>query len=382
MKVLVVMGTRPEAIKLAPVVTALRRRKGLKTFVCATAQHRELLDQVLNIFSLKPDFDLDLMRPGQSPDAVAKRVLAALGPLLARLKPDMVVVQGDTTTAAAAALCACERGIPLAHIEAGLRSFDFDDPFPEELNRVFIDSISSLVFPPTPAARANLVQERLGGRSMIMTGNTVVDALHWAQRRIGRARKSPPAGAKEVLVTLHRREIHGAPLKRTYTALLELVRRHEDLLFVYPVHPNPLISKTAKRMLRHPRIRLLGPQPYLALLTLMERAHFVITDSGGLQEEAVCLGKPVLVVREKTERPEVVSSGAGRLVGLDSKKLMLWTGKLLKDSALHRRMSRVPNPYGDGHASQRVAAGVAHWFRLAPKPRDWIPRGSIKPRTL
>jgi UDP-N-acetylglucosamine 2-epimerase (non-hydrolysing) len=371
MKILVVMGTRPEAIKLAPVVAALRRRKGLETFVCATAQHRELLDQVLNIFSLKPDFDLDVMRPGQSPDAVAKRVITSLGHLLSRLKPDMVVVQGDTTTAAAAALCARERGIPVAHVEAGLRSFDFADPYPEELNRVFIDLISSLVFPPTPAARANLVRERLGGRSMITTGNTVVDALHWAQRRIGRARRAPQTGTKEVLVTLHRREIHGAPLKRIYTALLELVRRHEDLLFVYPVHPNPLISKTAKRMLQHPRIRLLGPQPYPEFLALMERSRFVITDSGGLQEEAVCLGKPVLVVRKKTERPEVVSSGAGRLVGLDSKKLVLWTGKLLKDPALHRRMSRARNPYGDGRASQRVAAGVAHWFGLAPKPKEW-----------
>lgn len=366
MKILVVMGTRPEAIKLAPVVSALRRRKGLKTLVCATGQHRELLDQVLKLFSLKPDFDLDLMRPGQSPNAVAKRVTAALGPLISRLKPNMVVVQGDTTTAAAAALCACKRGIPVAHVEAGLRSFDFSNPYPEELNRVFIDLISSLVFPPTPAARANLVRERQGGRSMITTGNTVVDALHWAQRRIGRAKKSLPTGVKEVLVTFHRREILREPLKRIFTALLELVHRHEDLLFVYPVHPNPLISKTAKRMLQHPRIRLLSPQTYPKLLALMERAHFVITDSGGLQEEAVCLGKPILVVREKTERPEVISSGAGRLVGLDSKKLVLWTGRLLKDSALHRRMSRVFNPYGDGHASERVAAGVANWFKLAP----------------
>mgnify|MGYP001567982476 CR=1 FL=1 len=373
MKILVVMGTRPEAIKLAPVVAALRRRKGLKTIVCATAQHRELLDQALRIFKLKPDFDLDLMRRGQSPDALAKRVFAALDPLLARLKPDMVLVQGDTTTAAAAALSACKRGIPVAHVEAGLRSFDFNNPFPEELNRVAIDLVSSLVFPPTPAARANILRERLGGRLVIMTGNTVVDALRWTKRRAARSRISSRPGSKEVLVTLHRREIHGPPLRKIYTALLTLVRKHENLVLLYPVHPNPKILKISKRMLIHPRIRLLPAQPYLEMLGLMKRASFVITDSGGLQEEAVCLGKPVLIVRNKTERPEVITSGAGRLVGLDPEKLIRWTGKLLNDAALHRRMSRVRNPYGDGRASQRVAAGVAHWFKLAPKPKDWKP---------
>lgn len=369
MKILVVIGTRPEAIKLAPVIYALRRRKGLKTHICATAQHRELLDQALRLFRLKPDFDLDLMRAGQTPNAVAKRVMKSLPPLLARLKPDMVIVQGDTTTAAAAAVCAAQRRIPVAHVEAGLRSFDFKDPYPEELNRVLIDSISSLVFPPTPAARANLVKEKLNGRSIIMTGNTVVDAVNSAAGGKAPGRHTP----REVLVTLHRREIHGAPLKKIYACLLKLVNQHENLLFVYPVHPNPLILKTAKRMLQHPRIRLLDPQPYPAMLALLKRAPFIITDSGGLQEEAVCLGTPVLVVREKTERPEVITSGAGRLVGLNPKKLSLWVGKLLRNPALLRRMSRARNPYGDGRASERIAAGVAHWFALAPRPADWKP---------
>lgn len=367
-KILVVMGTRPEAIKLAPVVAALRRRKSLRTCVCATAQHRELLDQVLRLFALKPDFDLDLMRPGQSPDAVAKRVLASLGPLLARLKPDMVVVQGDTTTAAAAALCAFERGVPVAHVEAGLRSFESNDPFPEERNRVVIDSIASLLFPPTPTARANLAHEKLRGRVVITTGNTIVDAL---RSTAARAIAPAPRRAQEVLVTLHRREIRGKPLERIYLALLDLVNRHENLSFVYPVHPHPSILKTAKRMLQHPRIRLLKPQPYPAFLTLLRRSLFVVTDSGGVQEEAVCLGKPVLVVREKTERPEVLLSGAGRLVGLNARKLVLWTSRLLEDPALRRRMSRVKNPYGDGLASERVAAGIAHWLGLAQKPKEW-----------
>lgn len=373
MNILVVMGTRPEAIKLAPVVAALRRRKGLKTYVCATAQHRELLDQVLTLFALKPDFDLDLMRPGQSPDAVARRVLKTLGPLLERLKPGMVVVQGDTTTAAAAALCAAERGIPVAHVEAGLRSFDLNDPFPEERNRVVIDTIASLLFPPTAAARANLAKEKIHGRQVLVTGNTVVDALQWARRRFGRA-AAAPAGAKEVLVTLHRREIHGAPLKRVYTALLALARKHEGLTIVYPVHPNPKVLKAAQRMLRHPRIKLLPPQPYPKFLALLERASFLITDSGGLQEEAVCLHKPVLVVRRNTERPEVITCGAGRLVGLDPKKLTLWAEKLLREPALFRRMSGARNPYGDGRASERIAASVAHWFGLGRAPRNWSQR--------
>ncbi|PIR19333.1 MAG: UDP-N-acetylglucosamine 2-epimerase (non-hydrolyzing) [Elusimicrobia bacterium CG11_big_fil_rev_8_21_14_0_20_64_6] len=301
------------------------------------------------------------MKPGQSPNAVARRVLSALDPLLARLKPDLVVVQGDTTTAAAAAVSACRRGIPVAHVEAGLRSFDFSDPYPEELNRVLIDLLASLLFPPTAQAYANLKRENLRGRSVIPTGNTIVDALRLASRRV---RTSAPArGTREVLVTLHRRNIHGAPFRRTCAALLDLVRKHEDLVLIYPLHPNPAIYRQAQRRLKHPHIRLLAPLPYPRLLAFMKRAHFVITDSGGLQEEAVCLHKPVLVVRTKTERPEIISTGAGRLVGLDPRRLTLWAGRLLNDAALHRRMSRARNPYGDGRASQRIAAGIARWLK-------------------
>jgi len=371
MIVLVVMGTRPEAIKLAPVVSALRERKGIKTLVCATGQHKEMFDQALKPFKITPDYNFRLMRRRQSPGAIAKRVLEGLRPILGSVKPDMVVVQGDTTTAAAAALSAYEADIPVAHVEAGLRSFDLNDPFPEENNRILIDAISSLLFPPTPAARANLRKEKLKGRMIITTGNTVVDALNDISNTAEGAapRLLTP---HEVLVTLHRREIHGKPLKRMYACLLKLVNQHENLLFVYPVHPNPLISKTAKRMLRHPRIRLLPPQPYPAFLGLLRRSSFVITDSGGVQEEAVCLGKPVIVVRETTERPEVLSSGAGVLVGLNPRKLSLWAGKLLSSAVLRRRMSRArANPFGDGRASGRVAAGIAHWFGLAPRPSDW-----------
>ena len=367
MKILVVMGTRPEAIKLAPVVAALRRRKGLRTLVCATAQHRELLDQALGLFRLKPDFDLDLMRPGQSPEAVARRVVARLGPLLAKADPDMVVVQGDTTTAAAAALCAAQRGIPVAHVEAGLRSFDFGDPFPEELNRVLIDALSSLVFPPTPRARRNLLREKLGGRMSLMTGNTIVDAL----RSAGGGKAPGRRRAREVLVTLPRREIHGEPLNRIYRSLLRIADRHEDVAFLYPVHPSPAILKATKRLLRHPRIRLLPPLSYPDFLAHLKRCLFVVTDSGGVQEEAVCLGKPVLVVREMTERPEVLASGAGRLVGRDPRRLERWTTRLLTDPALRRKMSGARGLYGDGRAAQRVAAGIVHWLGAGPRPKEW-----------
>jgi len=360
MNVLVVMGTRPEAIKLSPVVKALKRRKGFKTLVCATAQHRELLDQAMRMFKLKADFDLNVMRRNQAPKQVAKRVIKALGPVLAKAKPNMVVVQGDTTTAAAAALCAAENGIPVAHVEAGLRSFDLNNPFPEEINRIFIDSISSLVFPPTQIAKNNLIREKLHGRSMVVTGNTIVDALRTAEG--GSSEAISPY--KEVLITLHRREIHGKPLKTIYRCLLELVNLHGNLQFVYPVHPNPLILKTAKRMLRHSRIRLLPPQPYPSFLGLLKRCAFVVTDSGGVQEEAVCLRKPVLVMRAKTERPEVISCGAGVLLGHDPRKLALWTGKLLKNPALFRRMARAKNPYGDGRASERIASGIARALGL------------------
>lgn len=368
MKILVVMGTRPEAIKLAPVVTALRRRRGFTTLICSTGQHRELLDEALRPFGLRSAHDLKTMRPGQTPDALAKRIFTALGPLLKRVKPDLLVVQGDTTTAAVAAVSARERGIPVAHVEAGLRSYDFADPFPEELNRVAVDLLASILFPPTPAARANLERERLSGRTLVTTGNTVVDAL----RRLGRGARSA-RGAREVLVTLHRREIHGAPFRRVCAALLSLVEKHPDLTLVFPVHPNPAIARDARRLLRHPRVRLLEPLSYPAFIQALKRSLFVITDSGGVQEEAASLGKPVLIAREKTERPEVLACGAGRLVGRDPKRLTLWANRLLTRPALRRAMSRARNPYGDGRAAERVAAGIAFWFGRGRRPADWRP---------
>lgn len=377
MKVLVVMGTRPEVIKLAPVVSALKKRAGLSALVCATAQHRQLLDQMLSVFGIVPDFDLNLMEKGQSPDRLASRVLAALAPVLARVKPSLVVVQGDTTTALAAALSAYYHRIPVAHVEAGLRSFDENNPYPEEKNRVVIDHLAALHLAPTALAVANLRKEGLSGRGVFLTGNTVVDALHWARARRGvvSGKSILAPGQKQVLVTLHRRESFGAPLEGVFRALKSLVERHEELVLVYPVHPNPEVRLTARRMLRHPRIRLIEPLSYLEFLDLMNASYFLLTDSGGLQEESVCLHKPVLVVRKTTERPEVIAVGAGRLVGLEPRGIVSWCSRLLRDAALHQRMSRSGNPYGDGRAGERSATACAYWLGLCPRPRDWRFKG-------
>lgn len=356
MRVLVVMGTRPEAIKLAPVFAALRRKKKLRVSVCATGQHRELLAQALRLFRLKPDFSFDVMTAGQTPDQTARRVTGRLTPLLRRLKPALVVVQGDTTTAAAGALAAAEAGVPVAHVEAGLRSFDLNDPFPEERNRVLIDSLSSLCFAPTEAARRNLLRSRLPGRVVLLTGNTIVDAL----RSVKAARGA--SSSSEALVTLHRREIHGAPFRRVCGALKDLVDAKPGLVLLFPLHPNPAVARDARRLLRHPRIRLVPPLSYPELLAALRRCRFVITDSGGLQEEAATLGKPVLIARAKTERPEVVDSGAGRLVGHDPRAILRWGGRLASDASLRRRMGRARNLYGDGRASERIAAAVEKWL--------------------
>ena len=357
MKVAVVLGTRPEAIKLAPVVAALRRRSGLKTVVVSTGQHRELLSSALAAFRLKPDRDLKLMRPGQSPAEFTRRALAALKPLLVREKPGLVVVQGDTATALAGALAAVELGIAIAHVEAGLRSFDHRDPFPEEVNRVVIDHASTLLFPPTAQARRNLLREGL--RPLPPTGNTVVDAL----RSVAGKGRAPVAGERrEVLVTLHRRESFGAPLEGMLRALRALVERRPNLLLLFPVHPNPRVRSAARRLLRHPRVARTAPLPYADLAAALARVAFVVTDSGGLQEEAAALGVPVLIARDKTERPELVAAGGGVVAGRGP-GLARWAERLLDEPSLRRRMSRAKNPFGDGRAAERVADAIARFSR-------------------
>ncbi|MBI2362847.1 MAG: UDP-N-acetylglucosamine 2-epimerase (non-hydrolyzing), partial [Elusimicrobia bacterium] len=293
--VLVVLGTRPEAVKLAPVVRALRRR-GLRTVVVSTGQHRELLKEALAEVGLRPAADLGLMRPGLSHGLLSARVLAGLTPLIGRLKPSLALVQGDTTTAAAAALACLYAGVPVGHVEAGLRSFDRKNPFPEEDNRVVADHLSALHFAPTPAALANLRREGLSGRWAMVTGNTAVDAVRWAARRAPRREEGC------VLVTLHRRESFGAPLAGMLGALVRLSGRFPGVRFVFPAHPNPAVRSAVRRLPRRARLRVVAPLPYRGFVGLLASCRFVLTDSGGVQEEAAALGKPVLVARDATER--------------------------------------------------------------------------------
>lgn len=374
-RILVVIGTRPEAIKLAPVISVLRKKKDILVRICVTAQHRLLLDQMLRDFGIKPHYDLDLMEKDQSPDRVLERSLASLRPVLCQEKPHLLMVQGDTTTALAAALAGFYHRIPIAHVEAGLRSLDPWNPYPEERNRVLIDHLCEILLAPTQTAKANLIREGIPPKRVFVTGNTVVDAVQWAMHRPPRsevpALHRPKTRKRIILVTLHRRESFGKPLKGIFSALKEIARRHPDVLLIYPVHPNPKVRAPANRILRHPRILICRPLPYLDFIQLMGRSYFLLTDSGGLQEEAPSLRKPVLVVRRVTERPEVIRAGSGKLIGTHPDRIIREVSHLLEDSARYLRMSRSRNPFGDGRSSERIASAVAYFFGMGPRPRDW-----------
>jgi UDP-N-acetylglucosamine 2-epimerase (non-hydrolysing) len=364
-KILVIAGTRPEAIKLAPVMQALlaRKRNACALKVCITAQHREMLDQVLDLFGIVPDYDLNLMLPGQSLAQVTAHAVEGLDGVLARETPDVVVVQGDTTTALCGALAAYYRKVKVGHVEAGLRTGDKFAPFPEEINRRLISPLTDYHFAPTPRARAALLAEGIASSSVFVTGNTVIDALLWARARAREARPALPPGLAEeldgrpmVLVTGHRRESFGAGLEHICRAILEVADANRDVLFVYPVHLNPNVQEPVRRILgAHPQVRLIEPQPYLPFVWLMDHAAVVLTDSGGVQEEAPSLGKPVLVLRETTERPEGVAAGNARLVGVKQEKIVEELSRLLRDPRERAAMASVRNPYGDGQAAARIA---------------------------
>jgi len=362
LRILTIFGTRPEAIKMAPVVRALRARPEPFTVrTCATAQHREMLDQVLDLFGIVPDVDLDLMRPGQSLSDLGARVLAGLDPVLVAERPDWVLVQGDTTTVAMAALAAQHRQVRVGHVEAGLRTGDRRNPFPEEMNRVVADHVSDLCFAPTEAARRNLLREGIPDALIRVTGNTVIDALltvaggDWSPRSNGRL-ADLPADRGWLLVTAHRRENLGRPLANICRALRRISEgRGDQVHIVYPVHRNPQVWEPVhERLAGLPGITLLPPVDYRTLVYLMRRCRLVLTDSGGLQEEAPSLDKPVLVLRETTERPEAVAAGATRVVGTDPRRIVDETYQLLDDPAAYARMAGAPNPYGDGRAAERI----------------------------
>jgi UDP-N-acetylglucosamine 2-epimerase (non-hydrolysing) len=373
-RVLSVFGTRPEAIKMAPVVRALRERPAtFESLVCLTAQHRGLLDQVLGDFALRADFDLDLMRAGQSPAEVASRVLAELPALLRQVRPDVVLVQGDTTTTFATAFASFLERTPVGHVEAGLRTGDLEHPFPEELNRVLTTRAARLHFAPTEGARAALLSEGVPAADVRVTGNTVIDAL--LQTVTGDYAFRDPVlrgldpRRRLVLVTTHRRESFGAPLASICAAVATLARRRWDCDFVIPVHPNPRVRATLVPALEgRANVHLLEPLGYREFVQLMARAHLILTDSGGIQEEAPALGVPVLVLRETTERPEAVAAGAARLVGTHEPAIVRHALELLGDRAAHARMAGARNPYGDGRAAERIADALHERFA----PDLWV----------
>ena len=367
--VMLVFGTRPEAIKMAPVLHALRARGDLRVGVCVSAQHRQMLDQVLALFDIVPDDDLDLMRPGQDLTGVTCGVLSGMQRILAARRPRMVLVHGDTSTTFSAALAAFYAGIEVGHVEAGLRTGNMRAPWPEEMNRRLTAPLTTLHFAPTPRARANLIMEGMAEASIEVTGNTVIDALLQVRERLRtdavldaemRERFSFLSPSRRmVLVTGHRRENFGDGFEHICMALRELSER-EDVEIVYPVHLNPNVQEPVKRILGdRGRVHLIEPQDYLPFVWLMDRATLLITDSGGIQEEAPSLVKPVLVMRDVTERPEAVEAGTVRLVGTDTARIVAAATALLDDEVAYKAMSRAHNPYGDGHASERIAARVA-----------------------
>ena len=354
MKLLIVVGTRPEAIKMAPVVQRLRQEPGCRAMLCATAQHREMLDQALAPFALKPDIDLDLMRPDQTMNALASRVFASLDEVLAREAPDWLLVQGDTTTAMAASIAAFHRRVRVGHVEAGLRTGDFQHPFPEEMNRRVVDLVSEANFVPTRRAARALADEDVPEWKIFLTGNTVVDALLAIAGRDGDVPEEDL-----VLVTAHRRESFGEPLERVVRAIGRLARSFPATRFVHVLHPNPNVAPVVRRNAELPNVEVVEPLDYLALVRLMRRARLILTDSGGIQEEAPTFRKPVLVLREKTERPEGVEAGLAALVGTDEEKIVARASALLSDRAAREAMTGRANPYGDGLAADRIAAILA-----------------------
>ncbi|ALE88460.1 non-hydrolyzing UDP-N-acetylglucosamine 2-epimerase [Pseudomonas versuta] len=372
MKTLCIFGTRPEAIKMAPLVLALAADERFEAKVCVTGQHREMLDQVLELFSITPEFDLDIMKPGQDLTGVTTAILQGMKAVLEEFKPDIVLVHGDTATTFAASLAAYYQQIPVAHVEAGLRTGNLYSPWPEEGNRKLTGALARINFAPTETSKDNLLREGISSDNIVVTGNTVIDALLDVVKRLDQdskllAQAAAPAAfldptRKLVLVTGHRRESFGDGFERICHALIEVAQQHPEVDIVYPVHLNPNVREPVNRLLNGIRnIYLIAPLDYLPFVHMMTRAHIILTDSGGIQEEAPSLGKPVLVMRETTERPEAVSAGTVKLVGTDTADIVREINRLLIDTAAYRDMSYAHNPYGDGNACQRILEALIHY---------------------
>ena len=382
-KVLLVFGTRPEAIKMAPLVMELQKQKErIETVVCVTGQHREMLDQVLEIFDIKPDYDLNIMKRGQDLYDVTARVLTGMREVLKEIKPDIVLVHGDTTTSTAAALAAFYQQIPVGHVEAGLRTHNIYSPWPEEMNRLLTGRLATYHFSPTPLSRNNLIKESINDRNIIVTGNTVIDALYWVVDKIKNNKELDNElesvlskagydvnrldnGKKLVLITGHRRENFGDGFINMCTAIKDLTIKHPNVDFVYPMHLNPNVRKPIHEVFGEDLSGLknmffIEPLEYLSFVYLMEKSSIVLTDSGGIQEEAPVLGKPVLVMRDTTERPEALNAGTVKLVGTDYNKIVNEVSSLIDDKAAYEKMSKAVNPYGDGLACGRIVNALLY----------------------
>ena len=383
-RIMVIYGTRPEAVKVAPLIQELQASPLFTPVVTVTAQHRSMLDQVNEVFGITPDFDLDIHQPGQTLTSITTRALAGVQQLLAEHRPDAVVVQGDTTTVFAAALAAFYERIPVVHLEAGLRTNDPYSPYPEEINRRLATQLATLHLAPTATSKANLLAENVDPATVVVTGNTVIDALLWASSRDLGYGHPALAGlddttAPVLLVTAHRRESWGAPMRAVGRALARIATAHPDLRVVFPMHANPLVREAVLPAIEHlPNVTVTGPLPYGGFSALMKRATVILTDSGGVQEEGPSLGKPVLVMRETTERPEAVQAGTVRLVGTDEDLIVKSASRLLTDRAAYTAMAGAINPYGDGHAAQRSVAALACHFGLGPAPAEFLPAPMLR----
>lgn len=373
-KVLSIFGTRPEAIKMAPLVKALNAAEGIDAKVCVTAQHREMLDQVLDLFEIVPDYDLNIMKPGQSLYDVTTNILLGLKPILEEFKPDLVLVHGDTSTTLSASLAAFYQQIPVGHVEAGLRTGNLSSPWPEEGNRKLTGAITKLHFAPTQTSQQNLLNEAVNADDIVITGNTVIDALLQVVDKVKTdtalistlKAKFPELDEtkKLILVTGHRRESFGGGFERICEALVEIATAHPDTQILYPMHLNPNVREPVNRILKNvDNVHLIEPQDYLPFVYLMNQAHIIVTDSGGVQEEAPSLGKPVLVMRDTTERPEAVEAGTVKLVGTDKARIVSEVNNLLTNAQEYQSMSRAHNPYGDGKACERIVAKIKQHFK-------------------
>lgn len=376
-KVMSVFGTRPEAIKMAPLVRELQKREGIESLVCLTGQHREMLDSVMDIFSLKGDFDLNIMQKRQTLSSITTKTLLGMEAVFAETKPDLILVHGDTSTTFAGALAAFYHQVRVGHVEAGLRTWDKYSPFPEEMNRTLVGDIADLHFSPTAANAENLRREAIAGEIFI-TGNTAIDAMRYTVRpdyvfSTELLNRLDFQNRRILAVTCHRRENYGKPMEDIMHAILEVVERHPDVEVVYPVHLSPVVRECAFPILgSHPRIHLIDPIDVEEMHNLIARCHFVMTDSGGLQEEAPALGKPVLVMRRETERPEAVAAGTAKLAGVEKGTIVRLADELLDSPAAYAKMAKAVNPYGDGHACERIAQAIEWYFGLnEARPADF-----------